>query len=51
LGIYVGYHPPLIINYLKLLTGNLFTVRYTDCIFNENYFPALGKDYMYHSEC
>jgi hypothetical protein len=51
LWIYMGYHSPSIIKYLKSLTGDLFTTRYTDCIFNENHFSALGGDYMYHSEC
>jgi hypothetical protein len=30
---------------------DLFTARYADCIFNENYFTTLGGDYKYHSEC
>jgi hypothetical protein len=47
----MGYHSPLIIKYLVPLTGDLFTTRYTDCIFKENHFPALGGDYIYHSEC
>jgi hypothetical protein len=51
MGIYVGYHSPYIIKYLKPLTGDLFTAWYADCIFNEDYFPALGEDYKYHSEC
>jgi hypothetical protein len=51
LGLYVGYHFTLIIKYLKPLTGDLFTARYADCIFNEDHFLTLGGDYMYHSEC
>jgi hypothetical protein len=51
LGIYVGYHSPSIIKYLEPLTGDLFIVWYADCIFNEDHFPTLGRDYMYHSEC
>jgi hypothetical protein len=51
LGIYVGDHSPSIIKYLKPLTEDLFTTRYADCIFNEDHFPVLGGDYMYHSEC
>jgi hypothetical protein len=47
----VEYHSPLIIKYLELLTRDLFTTRYADCIFNEDHFPALGGDYKYHSEC
>jgi hypothetical protein len=51
LGIYVGYHSPSIIKYLEPLSGDLFTVWYADCIFNEDNFLALGGDYKYHSEC
>jgi hypothetical protein len=47
----VGYHSLSIIKYLKSLTGDLFTTRYANCIFNENHFPVLGGDYKYHSEC
>jgi hypothetical protein len=47
----VGYHSPSIIKYLESLTGNLFIVRYADCIFNEHHFSSLGGDYKYHSEC
>jgi hypothetical protein len=43
LGIYVGYKSPSIIKYLEPTTGDLFTVRYADCIFNEDHFPALGE--------
>jgi hypothetical protein len=50
LGIYVGYKPPSIIKYLEPLTGDLFTTRYADCIFDENNFPALGGD-KYQTEC
>jgi hypothetical protein len=51
LEIYMGYHYPSIIKYLEPLTGDLFTARYADCIFNEDHFLALGRDYKYHSEC
>jgi len=51
LGIYVGYQSPSIIKYLEPLTGDLFMVRYADCIFNEDHFPALGGDYKYQNEC
>jgi hypothetical protein len=44
LGIYVGYKSPSIIKYLEPLTGDLFTARYADCIFDEDNFPALGGD-------
>jgi uncharacterized protein YozE (UPF0346 family) len=47
----VGYHYPSIIKYVEPLTGDLFTARYADCIFNEDHFPALERDYKYHSEC
>jgi uncharacterized protein YozE (UPF0346 family) len=47
----VGYHSPLIIKYLEPLTGDLFTTRYANCIFNEDHFPSLGRDYKYHSDC
>jgi hypothetical protein len=38
MGIYVGYISPLIIKYLEPLIGDLFTVRYADCIFDETIF-------------
>jgi hypothetical protein len=33
-----------ILKYLELLTGDLFTAWFADCIFNENHFLALGGD-------
>jgi len=51
LGIYVGYKSPSIIKYLEPLTGDLFTARYADCIFDDDNFPALGGDNMYQNEC
>jgi hypothetical protein len=51
LEIYVGYHSPSIIKYLEPLTGDLFTARYANYIFNEDHFPILEGDYKYHSEC
>jgi hypothetical protein len=45
MGIYMGYHSPSIIKYLEPMTGDLFTVRYTDCIFNEDHFPTLGGEF------
>jgi hypothetical protein len=42
MGIYVRYHFPSIIKYLEPMTGDLFTARYADCIFNEDHFLALG---------
>jgi len=51
LGIYVGYQSPSIIKYLEPLTGDLFIAWYANCIFNEDYFPALGGDSKYQNEC
>jgi hypothetical protein len=51
LGIYVGYQSPSIIKYLEPLTGDLFTARFADCIFNEDHFPALGGEFKYPNEC
>jgi hypothetical protein len=31
LRIYIGFHSPLIIKYLKPLTGDIFTARFADC--------------------
>jgi hypothetical protein len=45
MGIYVGYHSPPIIKYLELMTGDLFTARYTDCIFNEDHLLVLGENF------
>jgi hypothetical protein len=50
MGIYVGYLSPSIIKYLEPLTGDLLTAQYTDCIFNEEHFPALGGEFKYHTE-
>ena len=50
MGIYVGYSSPSIIKYLEPLTGDLFTARYADCIFDEDNFPALGGE-KNHKEC
>jgi hypothetical protein len=43
--IYVGYHSLSIIKYLELMTGDLFTIRYTNCIFNEDHFSALRENF------
>jgi hypothetical protein len=51
IGIYVGYHSPSIIKYLEYMTGDLFTARYADCIFNRYHFPALGGEFQNNSEC
>ena len=50
LEIYVGYSSPSIIKYLEPLTGNPFTTRFADCIFNKDHFLALGKE-LYQKEC
>ena len=42
LGIYIGYESPSILNYLETITGDPFTARYADYIFDEDHFPALG---------
>jgi hypothetical protein len=47
----MGYQSPSIIEYLEPLTGDLFTARYADCIFNEDHFPAVGGDSKYQNEC
>jgi hypothetical protein len=39
-----GYHSPTINKYLEAMTGDLFMVRYADCIFNEDHFPSLGEN-------
>ena len=44
LGIYVGFLSASIIHYLEPLTGNLFTVHFADCHFDESVFPPLGED-------
>ena len=51
IGIYVGFQSPSIIKYLEPLTGDLFTARFADCIFNEEHFPALGGDFQYQKKC
>jgi hypothetical protein len=44
MGIYIGYSSLSIIKYLEPLTGDLSTARFTNCIFNEDHFPALGGE-------
>ena len=46
----MGYESPSIIKYLEPMTGDLFTARYADSIFNKDNFPALGGE-MYQKEC
>jgi hypothetical protein len=45
IGIYVGYNSPSIIKYLEPMTEDLFTVRYADCIFNEDHLLALVGEF------
>ena len=44
MGIYVGFLSTSIIHYLEHLIGNLFTVRFAYCHFDETVFPPLGED-------
>jgi hypothetical protein len=44
LGIYIGFHSPSIIKYLEPLTGDIFTVCFADCQFDETIFPILGGE-------
>ena len=44
LGIYVGFQSASIINYIEPFTGEVFTIRFADCHFDENLFPPLGGD-------
>ena len=46
----MGYKSPSIIKYLEPLTGDLFTARHADCIFDEDNIPALGGDNMYQTK-
>jgi hypothetical protein len=46
-----GIQSPSIIKYLEPLTGDLFTARFADSIFDEEHFPALGGDFKYQKEC
>jgi hypothetical protein len=40
----MGFQSPSILKYLEPLTGDLFTARFADCIFNEDHFLTLGGD-------
>jgi len=46
-----GYKSPSIIKYIEPITGDLFTAHHADCIFDEDNFPALGRDNIYQQEC
>ena len=50
LGIYVGFYSPSIIRYFEPLTGDVFTVRFADCHFNESVFPPLGGEKLVPKE-
>ena len=43
-GINVGFDSPSIIRYLEPLTGDVLTVRFANCRFNESVFPPLGRE-------
>ena len=47
----MGYISPSIIKYLEPLTGDLYTARYADCIFDKDNILALGGDNMYQIKC
>jgi hypothetical protein len=51
MSIYMGYHSQSIIKYLEPMADDLFTVRYTNCIFNEDYFLALVGEFHNNLEC
>jgi len=51
LGIHVAYQSLSIIKYLEPLTGDVFTARYADSIFNEDHFLALGGGIKNHKQC
>ena len=44
LGIYVAFQFASIINYIEPLTGEVFTARFADCHFDDNFFPPFGGD-------
>lgn len=44
LGIYVGFNSPSIIRYLEPLNGDIFTVQFADCHFDETIFSPLGEE-------
>ena len=44
LRIYIGYDSPLIIRYLKPMTRDVFTARFSDCQFDKTIFPLLWGD-------
>jgi hypothetical protein len=51
LGIYVGFKSPSIIKYIEPMTGDLFTARFADSIFDEDHFPALGGEMHHKDQC
>ena len=44
LSIYVGFQSSSIVNYIELLTGEVFSARFADFHFNENVFLPLGVE-------
>jgi hypothetical protein len=44
MGIYVEFQFPSILKYQEPLTSDLFTTQFINCIFNKEYFLALGRD-------
>jgi hypothetical protein len=51
MGIYLGYYSSYIIKYLEPMTEDLFMVRYVDCVFNEDHFPAFEGEFHNNLEC
>jgi transposase InsO family protein len=43
LGVYIGCISPAIIRYLDLESGEMFTAKFADCVFDESLFPILGN--------
>jgi hypothetical protein len=51
LGIYVGFKSLSIIKYIEPMTGDLFTTRFADSIFDDDHFPALGGEVYHKDQC
>jgi hypothetical protein len=47
----VGFKSPSIIKYIEPMTGDLFTARFADSIFDEDHFPALGGEMHHKDQC
>ena len=50
LGIYVGFNSQFIIRYLEPLIGDVFTVHFADCHFDESIFPPLRGEKLVPEE-